>query len=181
MTATPVPSPRRRSLAPGILLGVLGVLLLIIAGIIFGISQIGARLSSSPAVEIPESLELDLKAGDYEIYLTDDSIRDISDPVSALVCDVDSGGLAQQVRGSDQTLISSETDGDELIGGFNVTGGPTTVTCDFADGHASTDYFYRVQPSSPAVSVTALVLLLAGLAALGAAALLIVVRVRARR
>ena len=181
MTATPAPAARRRSLAPGILLGVLAVLLLIVAAIIFGVSQISARLNSSPAVEVPQALELDLAAGNYDIYLTDDSIRDISDPVSAIVCLVDAGGAQQEVRGADQNLIGSEENDDELIGGFASTGGPATVTCDFADGHASTDYFYRVQPASPSASVAALVLLLVGLVAGGAAALIIVFRVRARR
>jgi hypothetical protein len=180
MTATPAPTPRRRSIAPGILLGVLAVLLLIIAGVVFGVSQIGARLSSSAEVEIPQPLELDLAAGSYDIYLTDDSIRDMSDPVSAIVCDTSSSGSEQQVRGSDQNFISSEDGGDELIGTFTTAGGPTTVACDFADGHASSDYFYRVQPASSA-SVAAVVLLIAGLAAGGAAALIIVFRLRARR
>jgi hypothetical protein len=180
MTATPAPAARRRSLAPGILLGVLAVLLLITAAIIYGVSQIGARLNSSPAVEIPQALELDLAAGDYDVYLTDDSIRDISDPVAAIVCIVEAGGSQQEVRGSDQNFIGSEENDDELIGGFATPGGPTTVTCDFADGHASTDYFYRVQPASPGVSTAALVLLAAGLVAGGASALIIVFRVRAR-
>ena len=181
MTATPAPAPRRASLAPGILLGVLGVLLLIAAGVVFGISQISARLSSSAEIEIPQPLELELAAGNYDIYLTDDSIRDMSDPVSAIVCDTSSSGSEQQVRGSDQNLVSAEDGGDELIGGFTTTGGPTTVACDFADGHASSGYFYRVQPASPAAAITALVLLVAGLVAAGAAALLIVFRLRARR
>jgi hypothetical protein len=85
------------------------------------------------------------------------------------------------VRGADQTLVGSDDDGDELIGGFSTSGGPTTVTCDFADGHASSDYFYRVQPASPAALVAAVVLLLAGLIAGGAAALIIVFSVRGRR
>ena len=181
MTATPAPAARRRSLAPGILLGVLAVLLLIVAAVIFGVSQIGARLNSSPAVEIPQALELDLAAGDYDIYLTGDSIHDISDPVSAIVCLVEGGGMQQEVRGADQNLIGSEESDDELIGGFTATAGPATVTCDFADGHASTDYFYRVQPASPGASIAALVLLVAGLVAGGVAALIIVFRVRARR
>lgn len=180
MTETPAPAPRRRSLAPGILLGVLSVLLLIVAAVIFGVSQIGARLSSSADVEIPQPLELDLAAGSYDIYLTDDSIRDMNDPVSAIVCDTSSSGSEQQVRGSDQNFTSSEDGGDELIGSFTTTGGPTTVACDFADGHASSDYFYRVQPAASA-SVAAVVLLIAGLAAGGIAALIIVFRLRARR
>lgn len=181
MSATPAPTPRRRSIAPGILLGVLSVLLMLIAAVIFGVSQIGARLNSSAASEIPQPLELDLAAGSYDIYLTDDSIRDMNDPVSAIVCDVTSNGPEQQVRGADQNLIGSEDNEDELIGGFTATGGPTTVACDFADGRSSSDYFYRVQPASPAASVAALVLLLTGLVAGGAAALIIVLRLRGRR
>jgi hypothetical protein len=180
MTATPAPAPRRASLAPGILLGVLSVLLLLVAAVVFGVSQISARISSSADIEIPQSLELDA-AGSYDIYLTDDSIRDMNDPVSAIVCTVSSEGLEQQVRGADQNLIGSEDGGDELIGGFTVTGAPTTVTCDFADGRSSSDYFYRVQPASPSASVAALVLLVTGLVAGGAAALVIVMRLRRRR
>ena len=180
MTATPAPASRRRSLAPGILLGVLAVLLLLIAAVVFGVSQISARLSSSPTVEIPQPLELDLAAGSYDIYLSDDSIRDMDDPVSAIVCDV-TNGAPERVRGADQTLVGSDDNGEELIGGFTASGGPMTVTCDFADGHASSDYFYRVQPSSPPALVAAVVLLVAGLVAGGVSALIIVVTVRARR
>ncbi|MEO5919752.1 MAG: hypothetical protein ABIQ01_01280 [Pseudolysinimonas sp.] len=171
---TPAAAPKRRSLVPGILLGVLAVLLIGVGGVVYGVAALFAPGTYTQIVEIPNPIQDDFEAGRYSILLDDDSVADESDPVSLLVCTIENGGETQEVKGADLGGFSTETNGDELIGDFTAKAGPTTVTCDFASGRESTDYFYFVQPAAPAAPVATIVLLaLGGILLLGAAALIL--------
>lgn len=171
---TPAAARPRRSLAPGILLGVLAVLLLAAGGLVYAISAIFAAGTRPPVVEIPNSIEADFEAGRYSIWLDDDSTSDESDPVSLLLCVIENAGETHEVSGADRGGISLESGGDQWVGDFTVASGPTTVTCDFASGRESTGYFYFVQPAAPGAPVGTVVLLaLGGGLLLGAGALIL--------
>jgi hypothetical protein len=171
---TPAAGPKRRSLVPGILLGVLALILMGIAGIVYGVAALFASGTHTDAVEIPTSIEAEFEAGSYSIFLDDDSTIDENDPVSLILCQVENGGATQEVNGADRGGVSVEVGEHEWIGDFTAKAGPTTVTCDFASGRESTDYFYFVQPAAPAAPVGTVVLLaLGGILLLGAAALIL--------
>jgi hypothetical protein len=171
---TPAAVPKRRSLVPGILLGVLAVILLGVAGLVYLIASLFVSGTRSPVTEIPNSIEQDFEAGNYSIFLDDDSTIDENDPVSLLLCTVENGGETQEVSGADRGGVSVEVGEQEWIGDFTAVAGPTTVTCDFANGRDSTDYFYVVQPAAPAAPVPTIVLLvLGGVLLLGAAGLIL--------
>lgn len=171
---TPAAAPKRRSLVPGILLGVLAVILMGIGGIVYGIFALFVSGTYTQVTEIPNSIEADFDAGRYSIFLDDDSTIDESDPVSLLLCTVENGGEIQEVSGADRGGVSVEVGEQQWIGDFTAQAGPTTVTCDFASGRESTDYFYVVQPAAPPAPVATIVLLvLGGVLLLGAAALIL--------
>jgi hypothetical protein len=171
---TPAAAPKRRSLVPGILLGVLALILMGIAGIVYGIAALFAPGTHTDTVEIPTSIEQDFEAGNYSIFLDDDSTIDENDPVSLILCQVENGGETQEVNGADRGGVSVEVGEDEWIGDFTAQAGPTIVTCDFASGRESSDYFYFVQPAAPAAPVgTVVLLVLGGILLLGAAALIL--------
>lgn len=179
---TPAAAPKRRSLVPGILLGVLAVILLGIGGIVYGISAIFTSGTYTETVEIPAAIEGDFEAGTYSIYLSGESTKDESDPISLLVCSVENGGEVQEVNGADRGGVAIEVGENEWIGDFTAEAGPTTVTCDFASGRESSDYFYLVQPASPPAPAAAIVLfVLGGALLLGAAALILRAALSRRR
>ncbi|MEQ1738024.1 MAG: hypothetical protein ABL886_16670, partial [Rhodoglobus sp.] len=148
-------APKRRSLVPGILLGVLAVILLGIGGIVYGIASLFAPGTYTETVEIPNSIQADFDAGAYSIYLDGESTMDESDPISSLLCTVDNGGETQEVSGGDRGGVSIEVGEHQWIGDFTAKAGPTTVTCDFASGRESSDYFYFVQPAAPPAPIPA--------------------------
>lgn len=171
---TPAAAPKRRSLVPGVLLGVLAVILLGIGGIVYGIAALFAPGTYTETVEIPSSIEADFDAGNYSIYLSGDSTMDESDAISLLLCTVENGGGTQEVSGADRGGVSIEVGEHQWIGDFTAKSGPTTVACDFANGRESSDYFYFVQPAAPAAPVASVVLfVLGGVLLLGAAALIL--------
>jgi hypothetical protein len=171
---TPAAAPKRRSLVPGILLGVLAVILMGIGGIVYGVSSLFTPGTHTETVEIPNSIEADFEAGRYSIFLDGDSTMDESDPISLLLCSIENGGETQEVSGADRGGVSVEVGEHEWIGDFTAKSGPTTVTCDFASGRESSDYFYFVQPAAPPAPVATIVLLvLGGVLLLGAAALIL--------
>jgi hypothetical protein len=180
MTTPPAARPRK-SLIPGILLGVLAVLLLGAGGIVYGISAIFASGTHTETVEIPNSIEADFEAGTYSVWLDDDSTSDENDPVSQLVCVIENAGETHEVRGADRGGVSLESGGDEWVGDFSVAAGPTTVTCDFASGRESTGYFYFVAQAAPAAPIGTVVLLVLGGILLLGAGLLILRAVLSRR
>jgi hypothetical protein len=172
--SSPAAAPKRRSLIPGILLGVLAVILLGIGGIVYGIASLFAPGTYTETVEIPSSIQADFDAGAYSIFLDGDSTMDESDPISLLLCTIENGGEIQEVSGADRGGVSIEVGEHEWVGDFAAKSGPTTVTCDFASGRESSDYFYFVQPATPAAPVAAIVLfVLGGVLLLGAAALIL--------
>lgn len=173
MSPTDGAGARRPSLVPGILLGVLGVLLLVIAAVIYAVGAVISIVSGSALAEMPEPLTLQTQSGAYEIYLSGDSTRDVNDPVSQITCAIETGGLTQEVSGASLRGISVESSGNELIGGFTAEAGPTTVTCDFTDGHESSNYFYLVQSAAPLPVPVIVLLVLGGIAVLGAGALIL--------
>jgi hypothetical protein len=171
---TPAAAPKRRSLVPGILLGVLAVILMGVAGIVYLIASLFVSGTYTQPAEIPNSIEQDFEAGNYSIFLDDDSTMDENDPVSLLLCTIENGGETQEVDGADRGGVSVEVGEDEWIGDFTAESGPTTVTCDFANGRESTDYFYFVQPAAPpAPAGTVVLLIIGGVLLLGAAALIL--------
>jgi len=172
-------APRRRSIVPGILLGVLGVILLAIGGGIYGVSAIGESLQAGSPTEVTQTFEAEnLAAGGYAIYLTDDLGEPlVSDPVSALTCAVENGGDTQTVVAD--PFSSAEVGSSELIGSFRSTGGAASVTCTWIDGHASTGYTFAVLPSSGPPVAAIVLFILGGVAILGGG-LLILLRVMAR-
>lgn len=173
MTTPPAARPRR-SLIPGILLGVLAVLLLAAAGIVYAIAAIFAVGTRTETAEIPTSIEAEFEAGTYSIWLDDDSTIDENDPISQLLCVIENAGETHEVSGADRGGVSLESGGDEWLGDFTVLAGPTTVTCDFASGRESTGYFYFVQPAAPAAPIGTVVLLVLGSGLLlGAGALIL--------
>ena len=171
---TPAAAPKRRSLVPGILLGVLALILMGIGGIVYGVASLFAAGTHTQPAEIPNSIQAEFDAGRYSIFLDDDSTMDENDPVSLILCAIENGGETQQVSGADRGGVSVEVGDDEWIGDFTAKAGPTTVTCDFESGRESTDYFYFVQPAAPPAPVATIVLLvLGGVLLLGAAALIL--------
>jgi hypothetical protein len=171
---TPAAAPKRRSLVPGILLGVLAVILMGIAGVVYLIASLFVSGTYTQPTEIPNSIEQDFEAGNYSIFLDDDSTIDENDPVSLLLCTIENGGETQEVNGADRGGVSVEVGEQEWIGDFTAEAGPTKVTCDFASGRESTDYFYVVQPAAPAAPIgTVVLLVLGGILLLGAAALIL--------
>jgi hypothetical protein len=172
--STPAAAPKRRSLVPGILLGVLALILMGIGGVVYGVSALFAPGTHTETVEIPNSIEAEFEAGTYSIFLDGGSTIDESDPVSLVLCVVENGDKTQEVNGADRGGVSVEVGEHEWIGDFTATSGPTTVTCDFASGRDSSDYFYFVQPATPPAPVGTIVLLaLGGVLLLGAAALIL--------
>jgi hypothetical protein len=169
---TPVARPRK-SLAPGILLGVLAVLLLGAAGIVYAISAIFSAGTRTETVEVPTSIEAEFEAGTYSIWLDDDSTSDENDPISQLRCVIENAGETHEVSGADRGGVSLESGGDEWVGDFTVVDGPTTVTCDFASGRESTGYFYFVAPAAAAPIGTVVLLVLGGVLLLGAGLLIL--------
>jgi hypothetical protein len=172
--STPAAAPKRKSLVPGILLGVLAVILMGIGGIVYGIASLFASGTYTETVEIPNSIQAEFDAGRYSIFLDGDSTMDEADPISSLLCTIENGGETQTVSGADRGGVSVEVGEHEWIGDFTGKSGPTTVTCDFASGRDSSDYFYFVQPAAPPAPVATIVLLvLGGVLLLGAAALIL--------
>ena len=178
MTAVPV--AKRPSIVPGILLGVLALILFAIGGAVTLISSVGEAFLASEATEIPNTLEAeDLTAGGYAIYLTDDlGEPQVSDPVSSITCDVVNGGTTQTLVTN--PFVSQESGTMQLIATFTSVGGPASVTCSWIDGHDSTGYFFVVTPNK-GVPVAAIVLFILGGVVLVGGGLLILRAVLARR
>ena len=172
---TPAAAPKRRSLVPGILLGVLAVILMGIGGIVYGIASLFATGTYTRAGRDPELDRGGFRGGEAtrsSSTTTARSTRAIPSPCS--LCTVENGGETQEVSGADRGGVSVEVGEHEWIGDFTAQAGPTTVTCDFASGRESTDYFYFVQPAAPPAPVgTVVLLVLGGVLLLGAAALIL--------
>jgi len=182
LMTTPAAAPKRRSLVPGILLGVLGVLILVIAGVIYAASAIFTTfLPGSPVAQVPQPIGLELDAGSYDIYLSDDTTADTGDAVDSIVCVVENGGSTQEVAGADQAGVSVEVSGNQLIGSFTAAAGATTVTCDFPDGRDGSGYYYMLQPAAPPLPTPVIVMLVLGAVILLGAAALILRAVASRR
>lgn len=173
-------APRRRSIVPGILLGVLGVILLLIGGAVFAVSSISATFQAGNSTEVTQTFEDEnLAAGGYAIYLTDDIGEPlVSDPVSAITCAVENGGATQTVVAD--PFSSVEAGSSELIGSFRSTGGAASVTCTWIDGHESTGYTFQVLSSNGPPVASVVLFILGGVAILGGG-LLILLWVMARR
>lgn len=177
---TSVPAARRPSIIPGILLGVLALILFAIGGAVALINSVGEALLASEATEIPNTLEADdLAAGGYAIYLTDDiGEPQVSDPVSSITCDVVNGGTTQTLVTN--PFVSEETGSMELIATFSAVAGPASITCSWIDGHDSTGYFFVITPNK-GVPVPAIVLFVLGGVVLVLGGLLILRAVLARQ
>lgn len=172
-------APRRKSIVPGILLGVLGVILIAIGGAVFAVSAIAESIGAGNSTEVTQTFESEnLAAGGYAIYLSDDIGEPlVSDPVSAITCAVENGGASQTVVAD--PFSSVETGASELIGSFRSTGGAASVTCSWIDGHESTGYTFEVLPSNGPPVASVVLFILGGVAILGGG-LLILLRLMSR-
>lgn len=162
------PRPRGKFLAGGILLGVLALILLLVAGGIALVGVAAQAMQQSPETEVEQTLQLDLAAGAYSIFLTDEVGEGAPqlNRAQALACEIDNAGTVIRVDGGGQ-LVSTETTFGEHVADFTAVSGPTSVTCGWPGAPHATGHTFVVTPAVSMPPATVVLLVLGALALVG--------------